>query len=93
MTASPYLLPEGNVQIAFSGGRTSAYMLHQIAEAKALLQTSVDEILRKRISKDTDLRDMFAMFAMNSRCLDRPYHEAAAVAYQMADAMMEARKK
>lgn len=30
---SPYLLPNGNVQIAFSGGRTSAYMLHQILEA------------------------------------------------------------
>lgn len=32
MTAKPYLLPDGNVQIAFSGGRTSAYMLHQILE-------------------------------------------------------------
>lgn len=30
---SAYTLPEGNVQIAFSGGRTSAYMLHHIAEA------------------------------------------------------------
>lgn len=30
---SPYVLPEGNVQIAFSGGRTSAYMLHQIIKA------------------------------------------------------------
>lgn len=30
---NPYLLPEGNVQIAFSGGRTSAYMLHEILEA------------------------------------------------------------
>lgn len=30
---SPYLLPGGNVQIAFSGGRTSAFMLHQILEA------------------------------------------------------------
>lgn len=30
---NPYILPEGNVQIAFSGGRTSAYMLHQILEA------------------------------------------------------------
>jgi 3'-phosphoadenosine 5'-phosphosulfate sulfotransferase (PAPS reductase)/FAD synthetase len=28
-----YTLPEGNVQIQFSGGRTSAYMLHQILEA------------------------------------------------------------
>lgn len=31
----PYILPEGNVQIAFSGGRTSAYMLHQILEANS----------------------------------------------------------
>lgn len=30
---NPYLLPEGNVQISFSGGRTSGFMLHQIAEA------------------------------------------------------------
>ena len=30
---SHYVLPEGNVQIAFSGGRTSAYMLHHILEA------------------------------------------------------------
>lgn len=30
---NPYTLPDGNVQIAFSGGRTSAYMLHQILEA------------------------------------------------------------
>lgn len=28
-----YILPQGNVQISFSGGRTSAYMLHQILEA------------------------------------------------------------
>ena len=33
MTASPYTLPEGNVLISFSGGRTSGYMLHQILEA------------------------------------------------------------
>lgn len=30
---SPYLLPDGNVQISFSGGRTSAFMLHQILQA------------------------------------------------------------
>lgn len=29
---SSYLLPDGPVQIAFSGGRTSAFMLHQILE-------------------------------------------------------------
>jgi len=30
---SHYRLPDGNVQISFSGGRTSAFMLHQIAQA------------------------------------------------------------
>lgn len=30
---SHYKLPEGNVVVSFSGGRTSGYMLHQIAEA------------------------------------------------------------
>jgi aromatic ring-cleaving dioxygenase len=30
---SPYLLPDGNVQIAFSGGRTSGYMLRRILDA------------------------------------------------------------
>jgi 3'-phosphoadenosine 5'-phosphosulfate sulfotransferase (PAPS reductase)/FAD synthetase len=29
---NPYRLPDGNVQIAFSGGRTSAYMLRQILD-------------------------------------------------------------
>jgi len=29
----PFALPEGNIQIAFSGGRTSAYMLKRLMEA------------------------------------------------------------
>lgn len=41
MTASPYLLPEGNVQIAFSGGRTSAYMLRKIMDANGGLPDRV----------------------------------------------------
>ena len=30
---SHYKLPDGNIQISFSGGRTSAFMLHQIVKA------------------------------------------------------------
>lgn len=39
---SPYILPDGNVQIAFSGGRTSAYMLHQILKANGGLPDRVE---------------------------------------------------
>lgn len=39
---SPYILPEGNVQIAFSGGRTSAYMLHQVMEANGGIPDRVE---------------------------------------------------
>jgi hypothetical protein len=39
---SPYIFPEGNVQIAFSGGRTSAYMLHRIMEANGGLPERVE---------------------------------------------------
>jgi 3'-phosphoadenosine 5'-phosphosulfate sulfotransferase (PAPS reductase)/FAD synthetase len=41
---NPYTLPNGNVQIAFSGGRTSAYMLHQILEANGDLPERVSVI-------------------------------------------------
>jgi len=37
-----YRLPDGNVQIAFSGGRTSAYMLHFIMEANGGLPDRVE---------------------------------------------------
>lgn len=39
---SAYTLPDGNVQIAFSGGRTSAYMLHCILEANGGLPDRVE---------------------------------------------------
>ena len=42
MMKSPYALPAGNVQIAFSGGRTSAFMLHQILEANGDLPDRVE---------------------------------------------------
>lgn len=41
MSSNPYKLPDGNVQIAFSGGRSSAYMLHQILEANGDLPDRV----------------------------------------------------
>jgi 3'-phosphoadenosine 5'-phosphosulfate sulfotransferase (PAPS reductase)/FAD synthetase len=41
MKRDAFMLPEGNVQIAFSGGRTSAYMLHRILEANGSLPERV----------------------------------------------------
>lgn len=38
---SPYALPGGRVLIAFSGGRSSAYMLHKILEANGTLPDRV----------------------------------------------------
>ena len=35
--SSPFIIPPGNVQIAFSGGRTSGMMLHHILEANGAL--------------------------------------------------------
>jgi len=42
MKKNPYTLPGGNVQIAFSGGRSSAYMLHHILEANGGLRSDVE---------------------------------------------------
>lgn len=41
---SHYTLPDGPVQISFSGGRTSAYMLHQIMEANGGLRDGVEVV-------------------------------------------------
>ena len=40
-STNPYKLPEGDVQIAFSGGRTSAFMLHKILQANGDLPERV----------------------------------------------------
>lgn len=40
-----YTLPEGNVAIAFSGGRTSAYMLRQIIDANGLDAINSDRVV------------------------------------------------
>lgn len=42
MVRDPYILPRGNVQIAVSGGRSSAFMLHQILEANGDLPNRVE---------------------------------------------------
>lgn len=41
MTDAAYILPEGNVQIAFSGGRTSGYMLKKLRETNGPLPDRV----------------------------------------------------
>lgn len=45
MRRNPYQLPDGLVQISFSGGRTSAYMLHQIAEANGGIDPDRVEVI------------------------------------------------
>lgn len=42
---NPYTLPSGNVQISFSGGRTSAYMLHKILESNGGLPEDRVEVI------------------------------------------------
>lgn len=41
MMSNPYLLPEGNIHITLSGGRTSAYLLHQLLHANGDLPERV----------------------------------------------------
>lgn len=53
MTGHPaYLLPDGKVQVAFSGGRTSAYMLHQILEANGGLPDGRVQVLFQNTGRE-----------------------------------------
>ena len=51
--SNPYTLPAGNVQISFSGGRTSAFMLHQILEANGTLPDRV-QVLFSNTGKEME---------------------------------------
>jgi 3'-phosphoadenosine 5'-phosphosulfate sulfotransferase (PAPS reductase)/FAD synthetase len=62
---SHYTLPDGNVQIAFSGGRTSAYMLHHILEANGGLSD------RARVVFANTGREMPETLDFVQECSDR----------------------
>jgi 3'-phosphoadenosine 5'-phosphosulfate sulfotransferase (PAPS reductase)/FAD synthetase len=49
-----YLLPEGNVQISFSGGRTSAYMLHKILEANGGIPEDRVEVMFQNTGREME---------------------------------------
>lgn len=51
---SPYLLPQGNVQISFSGGRTSAFMLHQILEANGGIPEDRVHVMFQNTGREMD---------------------------------------
>lgn len=52
MLASAYALPGGNVQIAFSGGRSSAFMLHEILEANGGLPEGRAQVLFQNTGRE-----------------------------------------
>jgi len=65
---NPYTLPEGNVAIAFSGGRTSAYMLRQIIEANGLDEVNSDRVV---VSFQNTGREMPETLDFVQECSDR----------------------
>jgi hypothetical protein len=54
---NPYILPEGNVQIAFSGGRTSAYMLRHMMDANGGLPDRVKVVFANTGREDNRTLD------------------------------------
>ena len=63
-----YVLPEGNVAIAFSGGRTSAYMLHQIIAANGLDAVNSERVV---VSFQNTGREMPETLDFVQECSDR----------------------
>lgn len=66
--ASPYTLPSGNVAIAFSGGRTSAYMLRKIIDANGLDAANSDRVV---VSFQNTGREMPETLDFVQECGDR----------------------
>ena len=62
---TPYKLPDGNVLISFSGGRTSGYMLHQILEANGGLPD------RAKVTFENTGREMPETLDFVQECSDR----------------------
>ena len=60
MPHNPFILPDGNVQISFSGGRTSAFMLHAILEANGGLRDGVEVIFANTGREFTETLDFVA---------------------------------
>ena len=58
---SNYLLPEGNVQIAFSGGRTSGFMLYKILEANNGLPDRAKVIFTNKAIKNAIIVSFFIL--------------------------------
>lgn len=63
--SNPYKLPDGNVSISFSGGRTSAFMLHNILEANGNLPENC-----KVLFQNTG-REMTQTFDFIQECSER----------------------
>lgn len=65
---NPYKLPDGNVQVAFSGGRTSAYMLWHLIEANGLDAINSDRVV---VTFQNTGREMHETLDFVQECGDR----------------------
>ena len=63
MSANPYKIPEGDVQICFSGGRTSAYLLHHVWK-----NNTADDLKRVKVVFTNTGREMPETLDFVQRC-------------------------